>query len=339
MSLYGPSVTIPVYSVLAGVGIAITGVRFWVRTRFARIALGADDLFVVLGVIVAAACTAMQFYNAVHGSGGDVVDPSAHAKAIVATHKIDWVMIVIEKPAFGFVKLSILLFYRRLFGIWPGFRRINNVLIAILVAWTLSFTVADVLLCGTHPELNWALDQMVARRGCGDKGALLLAFAATSVATDVVLLVLPFFYLGNLQMTTQKKLSSGLVFFLGSATDTLFLQFHDSQYPAAYLPEYFSPFGTIDVRLLSTCWTKDTVGPTSLQSNVLGDGRAMAWDLGRKPAAVRSASTQPPSLPTTYQSIQADYIEGLIDTFDFGEENVSWQQFEWMNLIHGRYNT
>ncbi|KAK8859707.1 hypothetical protein PGQ11_010441 [Apiospora arundinis] len=218
MSLYGPSVTIPVYSVLAGVGIAITGVRFWVRTRFARIALGADDLFVVLGVIVAAACTAMQFYNAVHGSGGDVIDPSAHAKAIVATHKIDWVMIVIEKPAFGFVKLSILLFYRRLFGIWPGFRRINNVLIGILVAWTLSFTVADVLLCGTHPELNWELDQMVARRGCGDKGALLLAFAATSVATDVVLLVLPFFYLGNLQMTTQKKLSSGLVFFLGSAS-------------------------------------------------------------------------------------------------------------------------
>ncbi|KAK6858223.1 hypothetical protein PG995_005922 [Apiospora arundinis] len=325
MSLYGPSVTIPVYSVLAGVGIAITGVRFWVRTRFARVALGADDLFVVLGVIVAAACTAMQFYNAVHGSGGDVVDPSAHAKAIVATHKIDWVMIVIEKPAFGFVKLSILLFYRRLFGIWPGFRRINNVLIGILVAWTLSFTVADVLLCGTHPELNWELDQMVARRGVRGQGRVAARVCCHQRCDGRGPACAPFFYLGNLQMTTQKKLSSGLVFFLGSATDTSFLQLHYSQYPATYLPEYLFPFGTANVRLLSTCWTKDTVGPTSLQSNVLGDGRAMAWDLGRKPASVRSTSTQPPSLPTTYQFIQADYIEGLIDTFDFGEENVSWK--------------
>ncbi|KAK7926716.1 hypothetical protein PG985_003714 [Apiospora marii] len=218
MSLYRPAVVIPVYSVLAGVGIATTGVRLWVRTRVARVALGLDDLFVVLGAILAAACTAMQYYNAIHGTGGNATDSSTHANAILAAHKIDWAMIVIEKPAFGFVKLSILFFYSRIFGIWPGFRRIKNVLVCILGAWTLSFTLADVFLCGVHPELQWGLDQTVARRQCGQKGLLLLLFAVTSVATDLALLVLPLFYIGHLQMTTRKKLSSGFVFLLGMAS-------------------------------------------------------------------------------------------------------------------------
>ncbi|KAK7957886.1 hypothetical protein PG996_010669 [Apiospora saccharicola] len=220
MSLYRPAVAIPVYSVLAGVGIATTGVRLWVRTRVARVALGLDDLFVVLGGIVAAACTAMQYYNAIHGSGGEATDSSTRTNAAVAAHKIDWAMIVIEKPAFGFVKLSILFFYGRIFDVWPSFRRINSVMICIAVVWMIGFTVADVLLCGAHPELNWAVDQTVSRKKCGQKGILLLSFAVTSVATDWVLLVLPLFYIGHLQMSMRKKLSSGFVFFLGMASTT-----------------------------------------------------------------------------------------------------------------------
>lgn len=286
MSLYGPYVVIPVYSVLAGVGLAITGVRLWVRTRYARVALGLDDLFVLLGEIIALACTAMQYYNAIHGSGGEATDPSTHAQAIVATRKIDWVMIVIEKPAFGFVKLSILFFYRRLFGVWAGFRRINDALVYLVIVWTVTFTLADVFLCGAHPELNWGFDQTVARRQCGHKGVLLLAFAVTSVATDLVLLILPLFYIGHLQMNFRKKLSSGVVFFLGMAyvvffcylwnpcsitlpallapADRLLLKFHYSQYPATYLLEYRSANGKAGVWLLTTEQRKDTVGSAGL---------------------------------------------------------------------------
>lgn len=222
MSLYRAAVVIPVYSILAGVGIATTAVRLWVRTRVARVALGLDDLFVSFGIVVAAACTAMQYYNAIHGSGGEATDSTTQANAVMATHKIDWAMIVMEKPAFGFVKLSILFFYGRIFDVWPSFRRINNVLVWIVVAWIISFTVADMLLCGAHPELNWSVDQTVARRKCGQKGMLLLSFAVTSVGTDLVLLVLPLFYIGHLQMNIRKKLSSGFVFFLGMAYVAVF---------------------------------------------------------------------------------------------------------------------
>ncbi|KAK8128860.1 hypothetical protein PG984_009968 [Apiospora sp. TS-2023a] len=244
MSLYRPAVVIPVYSVLAGVGIVTTGVRLWVRTRVARVALGLDDLFVVLGGIVAAACTAMQYYNAIHGSGGEATDSSIRTNAAVAAHKIDWAMIVIEKPAFGFVKLSILFFYGRIFDVWPSFRRINTALVYIVVVWTISFTLADVLLCGAHPELQWGPDQSVARRQCGQKGVLLLSFAVTSVATDLVLLVLPLFYIGRLQMTMEKKLSSGFVFVLGMASTTasiLRLIFLSIALPSGRLEFAYSP--------------------------------------------------------------------------------------------------
>ncbi|KAI0175042.1 hypothetical protein BJ166DRAFT_513461 [Pestalotiopsis sp. NC0098] len=193
--------------------------RFWVRTHHARDSLALDDLFMCLGTLVVLACTAMQYYNTIYGMGGSVAaSPVDAAEEIIASRKIDWCMIVIEKPAFGFIKLSILFFYRRIFGIWPNVRRLNTALISLVAAWTLAFLVADLLLCGIHPELNWAYDQRDARRGCGNKGALLLSFAATSVATDAILVVLPFFYIRRLQMPKSKKLAVVFVFFLGTAS-------------------------------------------------------------------------------------------------------------------------
>jgi hypothetical protein len=215
-SLYGPTTTIPVYAVFTGVGIALTGLRFWVRKSVARTSLGLDDLFIVLGVFIASACAGMQFFNAIHGSGGEAItDQMAKEKAGILSRKIDWSMIVIEKPAFGFIKLSFLFYYRRIFGVWSSFRLVNNIFIVVIIAWTFSFVIADLFLCGPHPEYNWGTDQLIARDNCGNKGALLVAFAVTSMVTDGMVLSLPFFYIGRLQMPKQKKWAASVIFILG----------------------------------------------------------------------------------------------------------------------------
>ena len=126
-------------------------------------------------------------------------------------------MIVIEKAAFGAIKLSILFFYRRIFGVWESFRRVNNALIWIVFIWAVVFTLADVLICGKHPELIWGFDQTIALNRCGNRGALLLAFSVTSVATDLPVLGLPFFYISRLQMPSYRKWATSIVFFLGTA--------------------------------------------------------------------------------------------------------------------------
>lgn len=218
MNLYPASTTIPIYAVLNTIGLLLTALRLRLRTHPTN-TLGPDDVFILLGALVATVCTAIQYYNAVRGTGGDTPGAStgaaAQARATLA-HKIDFVMIVVEKLAFGCIKLSLLFFYRRIFGVWASFRRMNNLLIAVVSAWVVAFALADLLLCGKRIDLQWALDLKMARRGCRDKGALLIAFAVTSVVTDGLVLGLPVVYLRRLQMAGRKKVAVSVVFFLGT---------------------------------------------------------------------------------------------------------------------------
>ncbi|KAI0146155.1 hypothetical protein GGR57DRAFT_506677 [Xylariaceae sp. FL1272] len=218
MTNYYPAPTvIPIYSVYLGVGIFLTGLRIWVRTSFSRQPFGIDDYFILLGLATSAACTAIQYYNVMKGTGGAATkDANSQERSAIIGHQIDWAMIVIEKVGFGAVKLSILFFYRRIFGVWVSFRRINNVLIVIVAAWTLAFLLSDILLCGAHPEYIWGYDQKFAKEHCANRGADLLAFSVTSLATDLPILALPFFYISRLQMARQKKWASLFVFGLGT---------------------------------------------------------------------------------------------------------------------------
>lgn len=214
-NFYPPWVTIPIYAVFTAIGIALTALRFWARMSFGRSRPGPDDWLIVFGVAIVITCACIQFYNALHGTGGAAVTAHEAAHRAIVSHKINLTMIIIEKPGFGAIKLSLLFFYRRIFGVWPGFKKINIVLIVLIVLWTLSFAIADLLLCGTNIELNWALDQTIPQRKCGDKGLLLLLFAITSVITDILVLALPFFFMRKLQMPSKKKWAAGAVFLLG----------------------------------------------------------------------------------------------------------------------------
>ncbi|KAH7308022.1 hypothetical protein B0I35DRAFT_101932 [Stachybotrys elegans] len=212
---YPPSVTIPVYAVFTAVGIGLTALRFWTRRVYLRMPIGADDWLMAFGMFVVSCCTAIQFYNSLYGTGGEALRPDEAASRAHTSHRINFTMIVIEKPAFGAIKLSLLFFYKRIFGIWPSFRRVNNVLIGLIVLWTAAFAIADLLLCGTHLEMNFAEDQSLAGEQCGDKGLLLLLFAVTGVVTDLFVLGLPFLYIRRLQMAKQKKWAAAVVILLG----------------------------------------------------------------------------------------------------------------------------
>ncbi|KAI3316660.1 hypothetical protein HD806DRAFT_517081 [Xylariaceae sp. AK1471] len=218
MTNYYPSSTvIPIYSVFLGVGIFLTGLRIWVRRCISQQKLRLDDYLILFGLVMSAACTAIQYYNSLDGTGGAATsDADSKERAVILGHKIDFTMIVIEKFGFGAVKLSILFFYRRIFGVWASFRRVNNVLILIVALWALSFSLSDVLLCGAHPELNWSYNQTLALYRCGNRGVELLTFSVTSVATDIPILSLPFFYISRLQMSSQKKWAVFFVFGLGT---------------------------------------------------------------------------------------------------------------------------
>ncbi|KAI0107133.1 hypothetical protein GGR51DRAFT_156853 [Nemania sp. FL0031] len=245
MSYYPPSTVIPIYSVFMGVAVALTGLRLWVRLSYARIPLGIDDYSLLFGLTIAITCNGIQYYNALKGTGGEAIkDPNEMTQMVIISHQIDWAMIVIEKAGFGAIKLSILFFYRRIFGVWDSFRRVNNALLWIVFVWAVVFTLADVLICGAHPELIWGFDQTIALHRCGNRGALLLAFSVTSVATDLPVLGLPFFYISRLQMSTSRKWATSLVFFIGTVStgaSILRLIFLIVSYPVGRLNFAYTP--------------------------------------------------------------------------------------------------
>ncbi|VUC37523.1 unnamed protein product [Clonostachys rosea] len=215
MSFYPSSVTIPVYVVFTAVGILLTALRFWTRTVLTRQHLGADDWFIAGGVVIVIACTAIQCLNAIRGTGGEAVSTEDAIEKAVIAHKINFIMVVIEKPAFGAIKLSLLFFYRRIFTIRRSFRLTNNVLIVIIILWTVAFVLSDLFICGTKLSLSFDADQKLAAAHCGDKGLMLLLFAVTSFLTDISVLIVPLFYITGLQMPRQKKWGAGFIFLLG----------------------------------------------------------------------------------------------------------------------------
>lgn len=216
MSYYPSSVTIPVYAVFTAVGIILTTLRFWTRSRVSKQPLHIDDWLIAIGMVIVCVCTGIQFYNALEGTGGEAISPGDAEKKAVTSYKINFTMIIIEKPAFGAIKLSLLFFFERIFGVWRDFKRANRALMVVIILWTISFATADLLICGTKMGVSWAADQTLAQEHCADRGLLLLMFAATSVITDLLVLCLPFFYIRRLRMPTEKKWGAGLIFALGA---------------------------------------------------------------------------------------------------------------------------
>ncbi|PVH91257.1 hypothetical protein DM02DRAFT_664184 [Periconia macrospinosa] len=225
MLLYPPSIVMPIYGIFTAIGIMLTFLRFFVRasisrTRHTRNPFGLDDLFILVGLVIVCTCAAIQFYKSIHGNGGEATSSTTKAHEAIVEYKIDFAMLVIEKPAFGAIKLSLLLFYRGIFGHWSSFQKINNWLMALIMAWTLSFMLADLFLCGAHPEYQWILDQKPNRARCGDKGLLLILFGLTSVITDALVVGLLLLYLRRLRLRFSKRFAAYGVFLLGG-TSTL----------------------------------------------------------------------------------------------------------------------
>lgn len=169
MSIYSPTTIIAVCSTGCAIGLVLTCLRFYVRLHNTRTRTGLDDIFIVLATVFMALFYSLYMYDTVAGAAGNAT--TAATRAAVVEHMMDYAMEVTEKVAYGSVKLSLLFFFRRIFGVFPRCRTINGVMIAVVALWTLVFLLAGVLICGGRPVRYWALDQRIPEAECGNGGA------------------------------------------------------------------------------------------------------------------------------------------------------------------------
>lgn len=216
MAFYPPSVVIPVYAIFTVIGTVLLGFRLWVRVALSSLDLGADDILSVAGILFVYSCTGIQIWNNTSGTGGNFENQEYLLAQLKTSRQINAAQAVLEILAVGLIKMSLLFFFRRIFGVIPSFHRNSLICIWVIVVWMLTYSIAQLALCGTRIDYRWAQDQSIPQHNCGSKGILLLTFAVTSVLTDLIVLGLPIVYLNKVQMPSQKKLPVVLLILLGS---------------------------------------------------------------------------------------------------------------------------
>jgi hypothetical protein len=95
---------------------------------------------------------------------------------------------IMSPLALGFIKLSILFFYRRIFR-GRTFDILSWTLITLVVLWTLGFFLVQVFDCRTHFSTNWGT--LADLQKCLSSFKQLLACSISDFIMDLFILVLP----------------------------------------------------------------------------------------------------------------------------------------------------
>lgn len=121
---------------------------------------------------------------------------------------------IVEKLAFGVIKISVLLAYRRIFR-GKTFNIVSLCMIVLCTLLALAFLITSALQCHVR---NWNLKYLAwsHRRHCIQAAISWSGYAISDVVTDLIILLIPAPLIWQLQLTTSKKVSVLVVFLLGS---------------------------------------------------------------------------------------------------------------------------
>ncbi len=126
------------------------------------------------------------------------------------TDQTQYTFILIYILCITVVKVSILLFYRRLFDT-DRFKRTSAAVVAFVVAYCLTFMIGTIFQC-TPVRYMWvkSIDGH-----CMNTPVFLLVGSILNILTDIVIVILPIPIVWSLQVTRQQKMALSGIFLLG----------------------------------------------------------------------------------------------------------------------------
>ncbi|KAF7906310.1 hypothetical protein EAF00_000589 [Botryotinia globosa] len=211
LAIAAPAILIPICT-------ATVALRVYAR-HIKKVGLGADDylimaalIFVVgMGVAIMAEVGLKQLGYPAPAPSTQIGKPDSNIAF--------WPGELLQIPALGFVKLSLILFYRRVFtrNAAPRFNIVTWFMILIIIIWTLSFFFSILFICGTDFSAYWT-STIVEKAHCVDTDMLHNAFAISDVVTDFVIISLPVPMIFGLHLTVARKIGILAIFSLGALT-------------------------------------------------------------------------------------------------------------------------
>ncbi|KAL1961996.1 hypothetical protein VTN77DRAFT_687 [Rasamsonia byssochlamydoides] len=198
---------------LPALGIVAVSLRLYLR-RTKQKKFGPDDWFIV-GALVSVKTHALGYPSPQYAT------PLAELTGLTPEQRIvelvDWITWVLMIPANGFIKLSTLYLYRRLFVVYPrdAFDIVSLVIIVICALWMVAFFFATVFGCGRHFDYPWGPLEEI---GSCNTNMRLDGLMISDLITDLMVWVLPMPVVWQMRMKMTQKLAVTAILLLAAVS-------------------------------------------------------------------------------------------------------------------------
>ncbi|KAL2036498.1 hypothetical protein N7G274_010764 [Stereocaulon virgatum] len=197
--------------------VMITGTRLSLRLFMKDLHWGLDDWTIILAMLSVVAFFALALAAAVNGGAGDHVYDLTYAEFNTYL-SLMWAGQILFYPTVALIKISIVLFNRRLTGLtsrkWMIF---HNTLLCLLVLYAVITILINVFICIPLPtglEIL-SIGRMSKPPRWINQKPLVPAFSAIHIAFDFILLLVPLMVLSRMKMAFAKKARLLFLFSIG----------------------------------------------------------------------------------------------------------------------------
>ncbi|KAL7939382.1 putative PTH11-type G-protein coupled receptor protein [Trichoderma chlorosporum] len=180
---------------------------------WAKLGLGPDDWMALATVILGIPSTTISAHGVTKpGLGRDIW--TLQPAEITRFGLFFWIMESFYFAEVAMLKLSVLLFYIRIFPS-PGVRRLLWGTFIFTTLYGIAFTLVAVFQC-TPVKFYWEKWDGLHKGKCLDNNSIAWTNAAISIAIDIWVLVIPLWQLRSLNLDWRRKLGVGVMFCLGA---------------------------------------------------------------------------------------------------------------------------
>ncbi|KAI8962774.1 hypothetical protein F5Y11DRAFT_321516 [Daldinia sp. FL1419] len=185
-----------------------------------RMALSKDDYMVIPGLIFSLALSITQIVAVVHGNLGGHIHMDENGiifdRTLTVFLQTEWISQWLSVLSLVFTKLSIVLFYRRIFR-GKLFSLISLTLLGVISIWGISFFFATIFEC-MPVRIVWQtlFGTPEHQAYCYDAVPMFIATAITNMIVDTAILSVPIPIIWGLNMPTKQKFALSGIFLLGA---------------------------------------------------------------------------------------------------------------------------
>ncbi|KAF2266513.1 hypothetical protein CC78DRAFT_615029 [Lojkania enalia] len=191
--------------------LAIIAVALRLAVAFRNVSgVGWSEYVILFALIIAIGDCSLGIYASARGILG--VPFETLTRANLETYLLMvYIDILFCHTIYGLIKVSILLFYRRIFPI-KKFHAHANGLLLVVIAFTLSITIAQLLV--SNPIKSFWKDPDERHQNYNHR-VFLTVTASINIALDIWVLALPLPVIRSLQINKRRKIAAIIIFLLG----------------------------------------------------------------------------------------------------------------------------